>query len=690
MKSLLEFSSGVRDITAIRDFLKYANDNWADTLKYVLLFGDGHYDYRNIYLTDYVNYLPPFEIANMGEVNSRETDNFYVAFGMGSNLDNIRPWLAIGRIPVNSMDQIEIVKQKLTEYNRSYLINPDKNGWQTNVTLVSDDEIGSSSSTNELPWHLNPTEEINKRYIPSKFNRTKVYLHEYELVPGGLGRWKPKATEKLLNQINNGTLLVSFFGHGNPDTWAHESVLNRSRDLQNIQNVGRLPLWVAATCTWGKFDDPTHTSMSEELVVMPERGGIGVISAARPVFVTSNVSLTTNFYKNLFNNRSETLPSRLVGDALHGAMESSVNYQKYHLFTDPTMHLADPRYVVKIDSIAPDTLKALSVVYVKAKVTTTDGSLVPDFSGEAVIHAYDAVDSVYTNINNINLHYTHAGGTIFKGSITVQNGIMDGNFIVPKSIKYKNSKTGRLSVYAWDDDGMDAIGYVDSLLFNGTNLSTNDQDGPEMAIAFAEAPAFFDGDFVSSQPTLVVEMTDESGINLTGEVGHKIEATIDNALKKDLTEFFVYDKDNYKSGKLTYTLPVMTNGKHELKITSWDNLNNYSEQTITFRTNASTDLAISEVVNYPNPFGNETNFTFQMIGATQAEVTISIYTVTGRKIQEIKDIAQPGFNKIPSMGTWNGQDWDGDYLANGVYLYKIVVDDGTQKVEKIEKLAIVR
>ncbi len=99
---------------------------------------------------------------------------------------------------------------------------------------------------------------------------------------------------------------------------------------------------------------------------------------------------------------------------------------------------------------------------------------------------------------------------------------------------------------------------------------------------------------------------------------------------------------------------------------------------------------ITEVVNFPNPFNDLTHFTFQLVSPSgNAEVTISVYTVTGRKIFELRDSAFQGFNKLPQQG-WDGRDWDGDLIANGVYLYKIVADDGTHKVEKIEKLAVVR
>ncbi len=679
-----EFSSSVRDVTAIRDFLKYVYENWSDTLKTVILFGDGHYDYRQIILKDYPNFIPPYEISNNSEVDNRETDNYYVAFGMSGSNDTIDPWVAIGRIPLNNLEQVEIYREKLLNYSHSFLQNDDKNGWQTWITLVADDQY-SRDSSNE--WnHVEASEEVNKKYLPEKFNRTKIYLHDYERVAGGLGRWKPKATEDLINQINRGTLIINYFGHGDPDTWAHESVLNRTRDIPKFQNVNRLPLWVAATCTWGKYDDPTHSSMSEELIWLPEKGGIAVISAARPVIAFSNEEMVKNFYRALFHNKSNLHHSRLLGDAFFLAMEGhgSRNYQKFHLFGDPTMRLADPEYIIKIESISPDTLKALSTVTVNATVRDQSLNLLQDFNGTALLQVFDAVDSLY--LAPIKMHYNYRGQTIFKGLVEVKNGRITGHFIVPKSIKYKPDHTGRLSIYAWSQE-TDATGYVDTLLFYGTEQGIYDPEGPEIEISFKDVPEFFDGDYVSSQPTLTATIYDPSGINLTGETGHRLEIVIDGQTKKDVTEFFVYETNSYQRGKLEYTLPVLEPGNHTLKITCWDNLNNVSEREISFRTTRASELSLVEVVNYPNPFSDDTYFTFQLNAPSgSADVTISIYTVTGRKIQEIHAVAEQGFNKI----YWDSRDWDGDLIANGVYLYKVIVDDGEDRVEKIEKLAIVR
>lgn len=235
---------------------------------------------------------------------------------------------------------------------------------------------------------------------------------------------------------------------------------------------------------------------------------------------------------------------------------------------------------------------------------------------------------------------------------------------------------------------MDAGGFLDTLLITGTEISGNDQNGPEIEVSFKEQPGFFDGDYISSQPTLVLHIRDENGINLTGEVGHRIELQIDGAESKNVTDFFVYETDSYQEGRLEYTLPALSTGFHELKISCWDNLNNYSERTVTFQTSASTELELVEVVNFPNPMSDDTYFTFKTTRpAPGAEVNISIYTVSGRKIQDLTSFLDgETFIKI----YWDGRDYDGDQVANGVYLYKIKVRDGDKTVEKIDKIAVVR
>jgi hypothetical protein len=676
------FSSGVKDVIAIRNFIRYAYNNWsAPRPSYVLLFGDGHYDYRNIALAD-TNRVPPFEISADLELNSRESDNFYTDVNFNStNFSSIIPDLAIGRLPVESDIDCRRIIEKMTVYDK----NSYKDGWQTTVTFVGDDEVAGSSD-NE--WrHQEQAETMAELSELKKFIKKKIYLSAYESVPGGFGRVKPKANQAIIDQLNEGTLIINYVGHGSPTIWAHESVLDMTRDLNRIQNENKLPLWIAATCDFGKYDDPHDQSFSEALIWQEDRGAIAVISSSRLVYSGQNFAFNSRLLTNLFPSGA---PSRRLGEAHLLAVGSRDNDQKYHLFADPSMYLADPRNHVSINSITPDTLKALSKVTITGSVSLGPGQdKITDFDGGAFLIVNDAS---YENVNTGGPNdYTLFGPRIFKGEISVTEGSFSSQFIVPKSIQYSDRPTGRSTIFAWDDNsGKQALGYVDTLLFMGTSENLSDDEGPEISLFFDDRDNFRDGDLVSSSPVLTAEILDNSGINLTQEVGHRIEIKIDDEASKDITSFFAYNRNSYSEGKLTYHLDDLESGEHYLKLEAWDNLNNPSNEEISFRVSNSEGLVLSDVVNYPNPFSNETNFTFQLLGGDAGtEIEIKIYTITGRLIRTLRNLVPPldGFNYDYY---WDGRDDDGDLIANGVYIYKLIIRNEEEQKEVIEKLVVLR
>ena len=90
---------------------------------------------------------------------------------------------------------------------------------------------------------------------------------------------------------------------------------------------------------------------------------------------------------------------------------------------------------------------------------------------------------------------------------------------------------------------------------------------------------------------------------------------------------------------------------------------------------------------YPNPMNEDGYFTFVI--TEDSDITITVYTLTGRKIKTIKQLNLPaGYNQI----YWNGKDADGDDIANNTYFYKIKAKQLTNNkiTEKIGKLIILK
>ena len=120
-------------------------------------------------------------------------------------------------------------------------------------------------------------------------------------------------------------------------------------------------------------------------------------------------------------------------------------------------------------------------------------------------------------------------------------------------------------------------------------------------------------------------------------------------------------------------------------ISAWDNANNPSEKEILLYNSSENKVRIYNAFNFPNPFSNETKFTFEI--SSNAEVSISIYTVGGKKIKQINNkFYQQGFHRID----WNGRNQFGSLIANGVYIYKIIAKNSTSKTKHVGKIAIYR
>ncbi len=677
------FNGGVPDPTALRNFIRYAYYHWSDPApSYVLFFGDAHYDYRNINIPDTLR-VPTWEIYSPGELSSRCTDDYLVDinYTSGGSFSSFTPDIANGRIPVESVLDCQRIVKKLDDYFH----NSQQDGWQTNITMVADDQY-RPGVTNE--WeHQNQSEHIAEMSNLRRFIINRVYLSLYPSVPGGFTRVKPEANNALIDYWNQGTLIVNYVGHGSPTQWAHEGVLVMDRDYPRINNEGRLCFLVAATCDFGKFDDPNEPSFTEALIWMENRGIVGAMASTRVAYSSANFNLAYGFFKRLFPDGG---PSIELGKAkLQAVMASggaSVNDQKYILFGDPAMHLIDAREKVRITQIdPPDTLKALSKVTVSGEVLAGNAPNT-NFNGEAVIIVHDATyDSVKTGsgFDLIKL----IGPRIFKGQVDVTNGRLTGSFIIPKSIRYVNKPTGRLTLYAYNPaTAFNAMGYNDHLLINGSESNVDDARGPEIDVYFKDQENFTPGDIIPENTILIVELYDEHGINITGETGHNISLQIDDNPPRDISGFFAYEKNSFQKGKIEYPLNQMSEGEHQIKIQAFDNLNNISTTDVDVKVAQSSTMLLTDVVNYPNPFKSATKFTFQT-NVEGADVTIKIYTATGRLIQQLEGVSKVGYNDEIS---WDGTDRDGDEVANGVYLYKIILKDGKNKKEKIEKLVVLR
>ena len=687
------FGWGVYDPLAVRDFLKYAYENYPEPAPFaVLLVGDGSFDFLDVLNTGTRNYVPPF-VHSVDPALTSSDDNF-VYFGRYGILDGDSTYftpdrgydMMIARWPVASVSQAHTVIDKIKRYE----VLENLGAWRTRISLVADDEFGTHSTET---FHVTDTEDLDRSHIPGYFNREKIYLWEYPRI----NNRKPDVNDAIVDDINKGTLLVNFVGHGNPDVWAHERVFTRQSDIPRLNNYARLPLVYAASCAIGFFDDPKREGMSEDMLVMPEGGAIATIAATRQVFASPNHSLNVDVFDKMFYDDSLTMCQALYAAKLerqYGGTSPvpNQNDRNFLYFGDPLMMLGLPRHDIEFTE-APTTLTALAPAVVAGRMVDTDGATIIK-DGTLTINVLDTDrNKVYRLIDDEgelmdSVSYKVTGPTIYRGTATVTGGTFSFSFIPPLDIGY-GGRGAKISLYA-DLEDTDAAGIVDSIEVADTIAVYADSAGPLIEYDFSGHRQFVSGDVINGDETLEIIISDSSGVNLAGGLGHGITLEIDNRADRavNLTSLFTYNQDDYTTGQVAYALNGLEAGIHHFEVRAWDNANNPSVVKFSAEIGVQEKLAIVDLLNYPNPMNGETRFSYRLTRQVE-KFSLQIFTLSGKKIRSFDR-----YSLVPSYYDdilWYGEDADGDRVATGVYIFRAVATpiSGGEIVEEFGKVIVI-
>ncbi len=682
-----EYSGGLLDPTALRDFLYHAYNSWQTQPRYVLLFGAGSFDYRRL-LGQRENYIPSWQtVESLSRILTYTTDDFFVQFSPNST----RPSLAIGRLNAINQEDARIMVDKIINYETRSDFGP----WRNLITYIADDGL-TTRGGDEGRTHTAQSEQLARQFTPPAFEREKIYMIEYPAENTALGRRMPEVNKAIVNSFNRGTLIMNWTGHGNPRVWAYEWIFVKENTIPQLTNRDRLTFVTAATCDFSRLDDPREQSGGELLVSWENGGAIGVLSPSRIVYGTLNAQFNNSFYLNILTPFQSGVYRR-IGDAVFATKQTynRINDIKFVLLGDPTIRLHIPTHDASVDKINGDsvvgtvTLKALQKITIDGTIRRPDGAMKEDFNGRMFVNVYDSDKEVSVDRPRWRgFSFTVPGNVIFRGESSVTQGSYSSSFIVPKDISHEGG-AGRIALYFWEDK-VDGRGFTRDIVLGGIDTTvTPDTEGPEIAI-FLDNRNFRSGDLVSERPFLLVDLFDESGINISGGgVGHRIEAWLNDGDGIDLTDYYTGAVDSYQEGSIEYQLEELESGPHHLRMRAWDVYNNSSIEEIFFNVAASDKLSIQNVYNYPNPFQRETVFTFQHNQNSPIDVEVKVYTVAGRLIAHLREYSVTDrFVRIP----WNGFDNDGDRIANGVYFYKVLARtvDGEFASEVLGRMVVMR
>ena len=696
-----EFSGGLPDVSAIRDYLSYAYNNWTPQPTFVLMLGEGSYDYKGI-LGSRSSYVPTWQSPeSRNEVDSYSTDDFFAEFGPGN-----APSLVLGRISARAPSEADVVVDKIIRYESSSV----QDTWKMRILFVGDDSWTSTGE--EGTQHTDAAEDLAEQHTPNEFEKKKIYIAEYPTVWTTQGRRKPGAYQDIIDDINAGALMVNFTGHGNPSVWTHEHIFEVETSIPQLVNANRLSFYFLATCNFSQFDDPKQYTGSELLMIKPDGGSIGVIASTRPVYAYSNQTLNQETYNRLFTRDQygrvvveRPAKAFFLYKAISGNGE---NDQKYVFMGDPAMRLEYPSGYASIDSVNhqrvdsvggaprqyPIPMKSLSLVTVSG--TARDRNNQPDatFNGTVSLVVNDA----YRTVTILDFYpgapayyYKATGSTIYHGENSVVNGRFNASFIVPRDVANADTTSHARLVGYLSGGGTDGASFTSNIRIGGTDTTVvHSSAGPAMTI-YLNNRNFRTGDMVSENPVMYVDLADSVGINVSASgIGHRIEAWVNGSTQStDLTDSYTSKLDDFRQGTVQVQLKNLPTGRNTVRVRAWDSFDNSATAETYFQVASSDQLTIADVMNYPNPFASETMFTFRQNQSLPLRVKVNVYTLAGRMIRSIDATTQgDSFVRIP----WDGRDRDGSTLANGVYLYKVVVStfDGRFSSEALGKLSVLK
>lgn len=687
-----EFSSGRQDVTAIRDFTKYLYDKNPDALKALLLFGRGSYDYKDR-LSNNTNYVPTYESRNsLSPLETYSSDDYF-----GFMEEDEGNWyetnpqyhsmeIGVGRLPVKTLNEARNVVDKIITYET----NSSAQGyWRKRIVFVADDGDGN--------LHNDQADQLS-RFVESdhpEFDTKKIYLDSYQQILQPAGETSPDANKSIVNALEQGALIINYTGHGNEKLWAHERIFD-DLIIGSLTN-NNYPLFVTATCEFGRQDDPAQISSAELCLTQSNSGAIGLVSTARPVSSSTNFELNKAFYNTVFQFENNAPLS--LGEIFRRTKNNSisgVSNRNFSLLGDPSLQLAMPKLHTKVTEIkageTTDTLKALSRVIIKGEIVNEALEKVTGFNGILQTTLYDK-ETEFTTLGNENspFKFKQWYNAIYRGQAKVTDGEFQLEFVVPKNIAYQLGN-GKLSLYAYDNNqSTDASGVDFDFVVGKSELNPGSDITSPVVQLYLGDTTFRNGGIVTPNTKLIARLSDESGINLSGYgIGNNIIAILDNKETFILNDYYESDVDNFTKGWIYFPLKNLAPGRHSITVKAWDTFNNPGEATISFVVTDGNEIVIESFGNYPNPFISETTlfFTHNRSG-DDLEAFVSIFDVTGKELKSKEFFITVSPYQVDLLKITAEDDF-GKKLKAGLYLARLLVRSlsNGSKSEQVTKLIV--
>jgi hypothetical protein len=692
-----EFNGGVLHARAIQRFARHFFER-GDASALVLV-GDSSEDHKLVHSDSGPNFVPTF--TRIDFVNGSPpidevvtTDKRFVKLpGPGGAPADEYPDMIVGRLPVGSTTELDIVLTKIFGFEAPTA----SEFWRKRMIIVADDEYseGSSAFGQAFRYCFTPgesgfqagqeaTAQVIENSLPAGYDVIRFYLKDYTssfypcsnpcnssdcmLATAAWAATRQVATERLLNELNQGATLVTIQSHMNRSTVTHERLLSTEsgsvlggtgRDHLRVANFGRPWIIFGMGCHFSDYaifeerglfslsNDPNGDCFAEQFLFQNSRGAVATYGSSGYEFLGSNVSYMNTmsqvwFYEAPYDTMVNQTQAEwklgqlmfLVESRMVGSQPQQV--ERYHILGDPLLQIdaGPPSFDVTVDGRPvtngedvttrgdSDTLQVVAVV--------TDENAINDFKLE--IAGIDMTDSLRVEaLVDANLPRARQYRLSFAHKLRPEN-----YEIVMRAYQSPDTLAGQYHIAA------EFTLRIESSIEVSVNGRVVQSGGPVPAQGNYRVDLSFPVFVPGSQIGVLMDDTPV------------VPFTLNNPSAEDSLAWIITFQKSLAAGP------------HTLRVTAGPTIE-FNYQLV-----VSTDGGIADVMNYPNPFREAgTNFMF----SNEVEITdgtIDVYTVSGKRVRtlDIPPSARfPGSNAV----FWDGRDASGDVLANGTYLYVIKV-----------------
>ncbi len=296
-----EFSHGIFDPYAVRDFIAHAVNKWATPPEFVVLAGHGTLDpkERTRWLTD----LLGTSLDNLFPVLVTRTPyGFYESDNQFADIDGDgNPDVALGRIPAKTGDDMAVFLDKVKAYESQLPPVPGP------VLMTADkpdgpDENNFPQDSRFVAAGTAPEEQV-----------TEVFYHD----PPDPKKDTWAMHTEFVVAINAGQFLVNYIGHGTHDLLSDFFSTRSTDNHQTLLTNSQFPIFSANTCLVGRFAFPAGDCLSEVLTMQASSGFVAAWSPSGLSINTEAVEMNRELFEQIY---TENAPN--FGTAMKQVLET--------------------------------------------------------------------------------------------------------------------------------------------------------------------------------------------------------------------------------------------------------------------------------------------------------------------------------------------------------------------------------